>query len=305
MGACAAGVSLPDVFIDLSSAAAGDDEESRVVDDIKNRVLSPSGELLPRFAAYQDCQGVITVAISNASPENVDAAWAAALPNVQFQAELFDFALVLVERFQSLVNYVTGQGGKDALSVFSRHHLAAKTFADFYDIILKFDETISTLPRLLGDLSFFRRNASRHPDCDQLYAKSNEMSMFFAIPSPLLSKTLSGISASARSPPDVAKMLDVFGSLADLFTSAMVNHRSDNREVTLLYMRGIVGALLCYDSIAPAGAFHAKAGVQALTAIETIASETPKPTGLLNLIKYGSKHYKEPTTLKGITMLVG
>jgi hypothetical protein len=305
MGACAAGVSLPDVYIDINSVSAADGQETEVVNTIRDRVITPSGELLPRFAAYEDCQALISVAISNASPENVDAAWAAVLPNVQFQAQLYDFALVVVERFQALVNYVVGQAGGDAIGCLSRHQAAAKSFVDLYDIILKFDETIQGLPRLLGDLSFFRRNASRHPDCDTLFTKSNEMSMFFAIPSPLLSKTLGSVSGSARSVAETGKLLDVFGAVVDVFTSAQVNHRSSSQEINLLYYRAIVGGLLCYDSLAPQGCFHAKAGIQTLSAIEAIASESPKPMGLLNLIKFTSKHYKDPTTLKQITILIG
>jgi hypothetical protein len=271
-----------------------------------NRVIRPSGDLLPRFAAYQDCQALIAVAISNASAANVDAAWAAVLPNVQFQAELYDFALTIVERFQALLTYAIGQAGAaGALDALSHHQLAAKSFVDLFDVVLRFDETISTLPRLLGDLSFFRRNASKHSESEMLYTKSNEMSMFFAVPSPLLAKTISGISGSARSPPEVAKVLDVFGALADLLTSAQVNHKSPNADTNMRYYRGIIGSLLVYDSLAALGCFHAKAGVQTLAAIEAIASDTPKPTGLLNLLKYSSKHYKDPTTQKPITLLIG
>jgi hypothetical protein len=203
------------------------------------------------------------------------------------------------------VNYVVGQAGGDATGCLSRHQAAAKSFVDLFDIILKFDETIQGLPKLLGDLSFFRRNASRHPDCDALFAKSNEMSMFFAVPSALLSKTLGSLSGSARSPAEGAKVLDVFGALVDLCTSAQVNHHSSSPQVSLLYNRAIVGGLICYDTLAPQGCFHAKAGVQTLSAVESIASEIPKPTGLLNLLKYSSKHYKDPTTMKQITGLIG
>jgi hypothetical protein len=209
-----------------------------------------------------------------------------------------------VERFQALVNYVVGQTGRDAIDCLSRHQAAAKSFVDLYDIILKFDETIQRLPKVLGDLSFFRRNAARHPDCDALFSKSNDMTMFFAIPSPLLTKTLGSLSGSARSPVETGKLLDVFGAIVDVFTSAQVNHHSSSQDVNLLYYRAIVGALLCYDSLAPQGCFHAKSAVQTLSAIEVIASENPKPTGLLNLVKYTSKHYKDPTTLKQITMLI-
>jgi hypothetical protein len=291
-----------DLAVDFEAATPADDDEQQLAAAVEGRVLNPARELLPRFAAYQDCQTLIAVAISNASPENVDAAWAGALPNVQFQAELFDFGSVVIEHVQRIVASVVSHGGSASLG---RRIVTTKLLILCFDVILRFDDTLTTLPRLLGDLSFFRRNASRHSDCDALFAKSNEMSMFFAVPSPLLMKAIAAVSGAARQPAEASKVLDVFGGVVHLCTGLQTKHKSANEEENVRQYRAIVAALLCHDHIAPLGVFHPKSGVKVLPAVNVLAHAQPKASNLLNLLKYSSKHYKDPTTVKGVTAVIG
>jgi hypothetical protein len=301
MGAGGSG-GLANVCLDLAGATATNDEEQRMMGDVERLVLTPGGPLLTRFANYQDCQTLIGAAISNASPENVSAAWNAALPNVQFQAELYDFALIVAERFQAIVSYTLSHGGGKSLA---QQQLTLKAFVEIYDCILRFDEILTRLPRLLGDLSFFRRNAARHSDCEALFAKSNEMSMFFAVPSPLLTKVIGGVNATIKQPQDSQKVLGVFASIADFITATQLRYKPTGEDANLRQYREVAGALLCFDQIAPGGCFHAKAGVHTINAVTMLSQALPKPVALLNLLKYGSKHYKDPTTLKGITAILG
>jgi hypothetical protein len=292
--------------MDLIASPSGS-TDNPAISAIQRGVLASSEELLGRYNHYQDCQQQISVAISNASPANVDAAWAAAVPNVRFQAELFDFANSLVAAFQSLVQHVLSAGPGKALETLKQQAPLAKTFAELFNVIIIFDETTVKLPKLLGDLSFFRRTASRRPDFqdyDELYQKSSEMSMFFAVPNPLLSKTINAIQAGSRNPQESARLIDIFGALADIFTGIQTHHKYPEDEANLLCYRTITGSILFYDSIAAGGAFHAKAGLQTLAAVEVLAGAQPRQTGLLNLLKFNSKHYKDPTTQKRITTLI-
>jgi hypothetical protein len=131
------------------------------------------------------------------------------------------------------------------------------------------------------------------------------MSMFFAVPAPLLIKTINGVNGIVRQPQDATKVLGVFASLADLITATQLHHKTAAEDLNLRQYRTVVGALLCYDQIAPAGCFHAKAGVHTLSAVSMLAQAAPKPVTLLNQLKFGSKHYKDPTTVKGITAILG
>jgi hypothetical protein len=299
---CGGSSSIPAVYIDVDAATAADEDEQALVGDIETRVIAPSVDFLGRFAAYQDCQALTSVAIANPSPEAVSTAWDAVLPNVRLHAELYDFALLVVDRFQALLTSAIAHGAGTGLA---RRQLTAKSLFELFDIILRFDDTLTRFPRLLGDLSFFRRNASRHSDCEALYGKSNEMSMFFAIPSPLRSKVIGAIGGALKSPGETVKALEVFASLVDLFTSSQLYHKSADEEANVKQYRTIIGSLLCYDTIAPQGCFHAKAGVRTLAAVTAVSQGNPKPTALLNLLKYEAKHYKDATTMKQITAIIG
>jgi hypothetical protein len=306
MGGCSASAGLPDVMIDLTRAAAADRQEEATCSKVHSDCLGAAEDLLTRYAAYHDCQQLIAVAISNASPANVDAAWAAVVPNVQFQAELFDFAQAVADAFQSMVRYIMDHTTGPVTEALSSHQLAAKRFAELYDAIFRFDETTAGLPKLLGDMSFFRRtSASRGAQGDPLLQKTNEMTMFFAVQAPLLTKVINTMNASFRSSQETAKLIEIFAGISDAFTATQSHHSFPDKDLNQMCFRTITGAILCCDAVSPAGAFHAKAAIRTVSAIEILALTTPKQVGLLNLIKFNSKHYKDPTTLKQITKLVG
>jgi hypothetical protein len=105
-----------------------------------------------------------------------------------------------------------------------------------------------------------RRNAPKHSNHEILYTKSNEMSIHFAFPLPLLSKTIHAVKAAGGSSPE------------------------------LQLCREMIDALLCYDAIARNSCFHARASVQTLAAVNMIASKTFKPSQLSTLIKGAFKH---------------
>jgi hypothetical protein len=118
-------------------------------------------------------------------------------------------------------------------------------------------------------------------------------------------KTISAASGSVRQPADGSKICDVFGGLVHLCTALQTKHKSANEEENVRPYCAIAGALLCHDHIALLGVFHAKSGVKTLNAINILAHAQPKASGLLNLVKYASKHYKDPSTVKGITAVIG
>jgi hypothetical protein len=306
LASCAGGSKLPDIDIDLVNPTPADASESDVVSQISLGILDRSPSLLARYTAYQDCQQLIAVAISNPTPANIDAAWAAAIPAVRLQSEVFDFACSVVSGFQGLADYVVAQPGR-MLDILEQHPATTKMIGALLNTTLLIDATMMKLPRLLGDLSFFRRTASRRPDFadyDDLYQKSSEMSMFFAIPSPLLTKILGSIQGNTRNPQERTRSLEMLAALVDVYACMHLNHRSGDQELNLLCCRTIVAAVLLYDSLSSAGAFHAKSGMRAVPAVEAVATAEPRQPDLLNLIKYGSKHYRDPTTQKEITELI-
>lgn len=305
VGSCTGDQGLPDIFIDITNAESHDAEENSLCGEIHSQVLDNSRDILSRFAAYQDCQHLITAAISNASQENTEAAWNAVLPNVQFQAELFDFGMAVVNNFSNLTEFLVKKANGRATEVLERHAVAVKTLVDLFNAVVAFDETILRLNKLLSDLSFFRRSANRRSgalDYEELYAKSAEMSMFFAVASPLLTKCIDKVSAMSRKVQDAANLVDVFGGVADALTNGQMNHKYDSEETNMLCYRAIVCCIIVYDSIAANGAFHKKAGIATLEACQVLAGAGQQD--LLKMLKFNTKHYKDPSTQKKISEII-
>lgn len=304
---CSGEPALTDVFIDLENADTRDTEEAELASDAQTSVIDPAVDLLREFSTYTDCQQLIATAISNSSQENQAAAWDRVVPNVEFQSRLFDFARTVRTTFKGLIDFLLQKTNGKALQNLDQHSVAVKAICEICNIILTFDETIITLPKLLGDLSYFRRTASRRPDLgnyEELYAKSSEMSMFFAVPYPLLTKCITEMSTTVKSQQDTAKVLDLFAALSDTFTNCQLNHRYTDEERNRFCYKTMVCAILIYDAISANGAFSARAGIHTLDAVQVLAATTPKQTGLLNILKFGSKHYKEPSTHRKITAIL-
>ena len=304
---CTGEPTLPEVFVDIENVEATDARESELAGEAQSAVIESASDILRDFASYNDCQPLITAAISNASEENAAAAWNAVVPNVQFQSRLYDFAAEVADRFKDLIDFLVSKSNGKALQVIDQHSLAVKTVCELCHCILTFDETVVRLPKLLGDLSYFRRTATRRSDFgdyDELYAKSSEMSMFFAVPYPLLTRCITKITAAIRTPQDTVKVLDLFAALSDTFTSCQLNHRYTDDERNRLCYKTIVCAILIYDAVSTSGAFSTKAAIHTLDAVQVLAGTTPKETDLLNLLKFGSKHYKDPSTHRKITAIL-
>jgi hypothetical protein len=303
---CTGGSSAREIFINVVNPSTQDDAEIFIVAEIDSKVLNQSQPILWHYSQYQDCRELVSIGLSNPSPANTEAAWDAAVPNIRFQSDLYDFGEAIVSAFERLVTFTLSHSGR-MLDVLLDHQVAVKALMDLFSTILIFDEITVQLPRLLGDLSFFRRTAARREDFNEyeaLYQKSSEISMFFAQSSPLLSKATTAVQNMARNPQDVPRILELFAAIVAIFTSIQRKQPFDDPVANALCHRTIVGALLVYDAVSSAGAFRAKSCVQALQAVQVLASATPKQSGLLNLLKYGSKHYNDPTTRKEITAVV-
>jgi hypothetical protein len=262
--------------------------------------------ILQRYDAYQDCRNLISVALTNATPANVDAAWDVVLPNVRFQEEIHDFAETIASDFHRLVCFILSCSG-DFVDVLRFHPRAATMVAHLFEEILRFDDTTVKLHRVLVDLSFFRRAAARRPDFgeyESLYQKSSDMSFFFAAPSPLLSKAINAVQSLGRTPREVPRILELFAAFVAIFTSMQTKHLFTDAKTNSICFRTIVGSILFFDSISSTGAFQAKSGIQSLKAIELLAVANPSQSELLNLLKFGSKHYPDPTTRKEITEMI-
>ena len=303
---CIGGQKLPDTFIDFDHVEPTE-EERQIVDDFHQAILTPSAQLISNLQNYQDAGALIAQAISRASEENVQAAWEAVLPKVHFQVEVYDFAISLTDYFTRLLDFVLNVLNGNDSDILDKYSAITKSFDQCFDIMLKIDEVLLTLPKLLNDLAFFRRTAGRRTDSNEiesLLQKTNEMTIFFGMSNPVLSKTISTLQSHyASDNTRVSQVLGIFGSTVDICASTLINHNLESESSKILALRCITGATLMYDFLSTTGSYTSKTPFAVVKALQQVVNFQPKQNALINTIKYSSKHINDPTTMPQIREL--
>ena len=285
--------SLPEIYVDIQNAQPSTEQEHALYNEFQSEVMDPSIDIFRRFSEYQDGQRQAAEALTNPTPENKEAAWKAIYPNIKLQMEVFDFANVVSRMLVHLVTTVIDLTHDKTIDVFQSMPIVVKFFVECFDIILTFDEIKITLPKLLNDLAFFRRNAANHTDedLDGIMEKSNGSTVFWAAPTPLLLEAIGNLKSKYQpTSENYQKLLDLLGNVCDICTSILKNHKFEDEKPNKLCLRCIVGATLMYDHLSTTGAFIPKQKFHIREAMELLVNFEPKQNGLINAIKFSSKN---------------
>lgn len=308
MGACGSTPTYEDVFIDVEkpTSSSNNGTETNLADATSKIVLT---DILDRFSNYQDVQAQTTAAISNPSETTNENAWQAVLPNVEFQSEIYDFSKNISSAFLNLINFlineISTKGGSNAKVSRSQcefledYPVAINSICQISQAIIRFDNIKMRLPKLLGDLSYFRRTAPRRPDFsnyDEMYAKSSDMTMFFANASPLLSRCVQEVSSKySKDPEKFTLVLTLIADIADSLTSTVLYHKFSNDASNVKCLSGVSYMIIFYDNLSTSGAFTVKSPIHLKESLTTLKNYSPPQTELINTVKY-SKHFGDPST---------
>lgn len=297
---CGAGTRLPDVFIDISNPNPQNPDEIEAVRVFNEKVGNKAANFFERFANYKDAQNAVAAAITNPSEENNNKAWDIVLPLVKFHEEVYDLVLEWIGEFEKLLNYCIKRRNINFIETLDQNPAVTVCLINFMGYIIKFDEIKLGLPKLLGDLSYFRRSANKHFDIDgveDLYQKSSTLSFFFANQSPFLDQLTQTLSSDFAA-GNLKHVLELLASLTDICTSMKKNPSHHlNPENSIKILTGAVGCILIYDHLSSEGLFHQKSPIQLYFIMEEIVNFSPKQDNLINTIKYSPKHSitQEPT----------
>lgn len=298
--------SLPEIYVDIQNAQPSTEQERQLYDKFQAEVMNPSIDIFRRFSAYQDGQRLAAEAITSPTPENKEAAWDAIYPNVVLQMEVFDFANVVSHTLLHLVDTVIDLTHDRTIDVFQNMPIVVKLFVECFDIILTFDEIKITLPKLLNDLAFFRRNVPHHDgeEISQIMEKSNGSTVFWAAPTPMLLDAIGNLKSKYQpTSENYQKLLDLLGCVCDICTSILKKHRFEDEKPNKLCLRCIVAATLIYDHLSTTGAFIPKQKFHIKEAMELLVNFEPKQNSLINAIKFSSKNLNKEGVNPKITAL--
>ncbi|XP_022792073.1 protein FAM49B-like [Stylophora pistillata] len=307
-----------DIFLDFENATPTESEKE--VFDVVHSVLDVAPQILQELQGYPGAGEEIRQAISNALNEELqEVAWRAVVPLVGKLKTFYEFALELEAVLPQLL-YALCSGPETPIEHLERQQALAKQFAEILHFTLKFDDLKMTNPAIQNDFSYYRRTLSRrkmaNADDDNEGVQvtnemANRMSLFYAYPTPLLkilSDATSKFVTENKSLP-IENTTDCLSTLANLCRTMIENPdfsaRVANQETYLFCLRVMVGLIILYDHVHPVGAFAKTSNIDIKASIKVLKDQ-PQGTvdGLLNALRYSTKHLNDETTPKTIRGLL-
>ncbi|NWZ53609.1 FA49A protein, partial [Haliaeetus albicilla] len=245
-------------------------------------------------------------------------AWSAVCPLVAKLKRFYEFSLRLENALRSLLEALTSPPYAPTQHL-EREQALAKQFAEILHFTLSFDELKMTNPAIQNDFSYYRRTISRNRINNlQLDAESevnnemaNRMSLFYAEATPML-KTLSNATTKFVSENKTLPIEDTTDCLSTMACVCRVmletpeyRSRFTNTETLLFCMRVMVGVIILYDHVHPVGAFAKTSKIDMKGCIKVLKDQPSTSTeGLLNALRYTTRHLNDDTTSKQIRALL-
>ncbi|XP_062818803.1 CYFIP-related Rac1 interactor A isoform X1 [Anolis carolinensis] len=307
----------PIFFLDFEHAQPTE-AETAVWNQV-NAVLEEAQTILAELQSYTGAGQEIREAIQNPSDLQLqEKAWNAVCPLVAKLKRFYEFSLRLENALRSLLEALTSPPYAPTQHL-EREQALAKQFAEILHFTLSFDELKMTNPAIQNDFSYYRRTISRNRINNlQLDAESevnnemaNRMSLFYAEATPML-KTLSNATTKFVSENKTLPIEDTTDCLSTMACVCRVmletpeyRSRFTNTETLLFCMRVMVGVIILYDHVHPVGAFAKTSKIDMKGCIKVLKDQPSNSTeGLLNALRYTTRHLNDDTTSKQIRALL-
>ncbi|EMP28446.1 Protein FAM49A [Chelonia mydas] len=307
----------PHFFLDFENAQPTE-AETAVWNQV-NAVLEEAQTILAELQSYTGAGLEIREAIQNPNDLQLqEKAWNAVCPLVAKLKRFYEFSLRLENALRSLLEALTSPPYAPTQHL-EREQALAKQFAEILHFTLSFDEFKMTNPAIQNDFSYYRRTLSRNRINNlQLEAESdvnnemaNRMSLFYAEATPML-KTLSNATTKFVSENKTLPIEDTTDCLSTMACVCRVmletpeyRSRFTNTETLLFCMRVMVGVIILYDHVHPVGAFAKTSKIDMKGCIKVLKDQPSTSTeGLLNALRYTTRHLNDDTTSKQIRALL-
>eukprot|EP00043_Microstomoeca_roanoka_P027050 m.13473 g.13473 ORF g.13473 m.13473 type:complete len:325 (+) comp7282_c0_seq1:231-1205(+) len=305
-----------DIFLDFENAQPTE-EERHVYDEVK-AVLDQSGAILEDLENYSGADEAIRLAIANpTSEDHQKQAWDAVCPLVRKLKQFYDFSSTLEGVLPMLLEALCAEHPVQSLE---RKQALAKQFAEILHFVLKFDDLKMSNPSIQNDFSYYRRTLSRMKmnntgGEDQAVVtneEANRMSLFYAYPTPIL-KTISDATTkfvSENKDIPIDNTTDCLSTMAAICRTMIeqpeLSARFHNPETILFCQRVMVGVIILYDHVHLIGAFSKKNNsIDIRASIKVLKlHDNPHLEGLLNALRYTTKHLNDESTPKEVKKLL-
>ncbi|XP_055007451.1 CYFIP-related Rac1 interactor B-like [Boleophthalmus pectinirostris] len=300
-------------FLDFENAQPS--EAERATWEQVKQVLEEGQEVLEELQMYKGAGEEIRQAIQRPTVEKLQQrAWAAVLPLVTKLHNFYEFSQKLESSLRLLLNVLACAEVPPTQQLEQKQALAQQ-FAHILHFTLRFDELKMTTPAIQNDFSYYRRTISRRK-INKLTEDSqnevnnelaNKMSLFYACSTPMLKTLSDATNRFVSENPDVPleNTTDCLSTMASvckvMLETPEYRSRFSSEETVLFCLRVMVGVIILFDHVHPHGAFVKTSNIDIKGCIRLLKEQSPNSVeGLLNALRYTTKHLNDETTPKQI-----
>ncbi|CAB3384816.1 CYFIP-related Rac1 interactor B [Cloeon dipterum] len=306
-----------DVYLDFENAQPTESEQKTFA--VVQQVLKNSETILNELQQYKGAGKEIREAISNPTDESQKRALQAVLPLVSKLKRFFEFSLELEAVVPQILSELCS-GEMIPTQHLETQQALVKQFAEILEFVLKFDENKMKTPAIQNDFSYYRRTIARqrmstnddHPDAKEVSTElANRMSLFYAHATPMLRVLSDAVSqfVSERTDIPIENTTETLSTMAKvclrMLESPQLMAQFQREETQLFVLRVMVGLVILYDHVHPQGAFVKASNVDVKGCVKLLKEQPAiKSEGLLNALRYTTKHLNEDATPKNIKTLL-
>lgn len=305
-----------DLFVNFETAQPTE-AELAVFNKVKI-VLEKCQAIIKDMQQYTGATESIRQAISNAKSEELQqTAWEAVCPLVVKLKHYYGFSNELDGITQELLQMLT------SIDLTPREHLEQqqalfRQFADILDFVLRFDDLKMTNPSIQNDFAYYRRTLNRMKANETQMEENivsaemaNKIALFYANSTPML-KVLSDSTTkfvSTHKDLPVENTTDCLSTMANIckvmIESPVLASRFQSVETKLFCLRVMVGVIILYDHVHPAGAFVKTSSIDMKGSIKVLKDQEFRLVeGLLNALRYTTLHLNDDSTPKTIKSML-
>nr|XP_009922175.1 PREDICTED: protein FAM49B isoform X3 [Haliaeetus albicilla] len=281
----------PNFFLDFENAQPTESEKE--IYNQVNVVLKDAEGILEDLQSYRGAGHEIREAIQHPSDEKLqEKAWGAVVPLVGKLKKFYEFSQRLEAGLRGLLGALTSTPYSPTQHL-EREQALAKQFAEILHFTLRFDEL----------------KAEGENEVNNELA--NRMSLFYAEATPML-KTLSDATTkfvSENKNLPIENTTDCLSTMASvcrvMLETPEYRSRFTNEETVSFCLRVMVGVIILYDHVHPVGAFAKTSKIDMKGCIKVLKDQPPNSVeGLLNALRYTTKHLNDETTSKQIKSML-
>uniref|UniRef100_A0A9J7Z172 Family with sequence similarity 49 member A, like n=1 Tax=Cyprinus carpio carpio TaxID=630221 RepID=A0A9J7Z172_CYPCA len=298
----------PHFFLDFENAQPTE-AETAVWNQV-SAVLEEAHGILAELQSYNGAGQEIREAIQNPNDLQLqEKAWNAVCPLVAKLKRFYEFSLRLENALRSLLEALTSPPYAP-MQHLEREQALAKQFAEILHFTLSFDELkVSISHTLLTLISCGMSSLEAENEVNNEMA--NRMSLFYAEATPML-KTLSNATTKFVSENKTLPIEDTTDCLSTMACVCRVmletpeyRCRFTNTDTMLFCMRVMVGVIILYDHVHPVGAFAKTSKIDMKGCIKVLKEQPSNSVeGLLNALRYTTRHLNDDSTSKQIRALL-